>query len=231
MGRPPRNSQGGYVYHVIARGMKPKPMFRSVDDYQEFDTVLVQAVDRFEPRLLAYCVLPKHWHLILTPRKDGDLSKLMAWLTTTHSARWHTKPQRAGTGGLYKRRFLAFPVQDDLKLLDVLCFVESHPLRSGLVKSLSDWQWSSGWRRDNEKGHGNEKDRSLPLISSPPIPLPLDWSEQLRVGMPTETLDRIKHSIQRSCPYGEAGWVQKTATRLKLESTLRPRGRPRKEVT
>ena len=165
MGRPPRNSQGGYVYHVIARGMKPKPMFRSVDDYQEFDTVLVQAVDRFEPRLLAYCVLPKHWHLILTPRKDGDLSKLMAWLTTTHSARWHTKPQRAGTGGLYKRRFLAFPVQDDLKLLDVLCFVESHPLRSGLVKSLSDWQWSSGWRRDNEKGHGNEKDR---LIASCP---------------------------------------------------------------
>ena len=224
MGRPRRNSQGGYVYHIVGRGMKPRPMFRSDEDYQEFDAVLVQAVDRFEPRLLAYCVLPKHWHLLMTPRKDGDLSKLMAWLTTTHSARWHTKPRRAGTGGLYKRRFLAFPVQDDLKLLDVLRFVESHPLRSGLVESLSDWQWSSAWRR------GNEKDPSSPLLSSPPVPLPLDWSEQLKVGMPTATLDRIKHSIQRSCPYGEALWVQKTAVRLDLESTLRPRGRPRKIV-
>ena len=224
MGRPPRNSQGGYVYHIVGRGMKPKPMFRSDEDYLEFDTCLGQAVDRFEPRLLAYCLLPKHWHLVMTPRKDGDLSKLMAWLTTTHSARWHTKPRRAGTGGLYKRRFLAFPVQDDLKLLDVLRFVESHPLRAGLVESLSDWRWSSAWRR------GNEKDRSSPLLSNPPVPLPLDWSEQLKVGMPTETLERIKHCILRSCPYGEAGWVQKTAVRLDLESTLRPRGRPRKIV-
>lgn len=225
MGRPPRNSQGGYVYHIVGRGMKPKPMFLTDEDYQEFDTVLVQAVDRFEPRLLAYCVLPKHWHLVMTPRKDGDLSKFMAWLTTTHSARWHTKLRRAGTGGLYKRRFLAFPVQDDLKLLDVLRFVESHPLRSGLVESLSDWQWSSVWRRVHEKN------RSSPLLSSPPVPLLQNWCEQLRVAMPTETLERISHCIQRSCPYGEAGWVEKTAVRLDLESTLRPRGRPRKIAT
>lgn len=224
MGRPPRNSQGGYVYHIIGRGLKPKPIFRSTEDYEEFDTVLVQTVERFEPRMLAYCVLPKHWHLVLTPRKDGDLSKLMAWLTTTHSARWHTKPRRAGTGGLYKRRFLAFPVQDNLQLLDVIRFVESHPLRIGLVESVQEWQWSSAWRR------GKENDSSSPLLSMPPVPLPLDWSEQWRVEMPTETLDRIKHCIQRSCPYGDAGWVQKTAVRLDLESTLRPRGRPKKIV-
>lgn len=225
MGRPPRNSQGGYVYHIVGRGMKPKPMFRSDVDYQEFNTVLVQAVDRFEPRLLAYCVLPEHWHLVMTPRKDGDLSKLMAWLTTTHSARWHTKPRRAGTGGLYKRRFLAFPVQDDLKLLDILRFVESHPLRSGLVGSVSDWQWSSASRRTIGV------DSSLPLLSNPPISLPQDWLEQLSLKMATETIDRINRSILRSCPYGDAAWVQKTATRLKLESTLRPRGRPKKLVT
>ena len=109
MGRPLRNSQGGYVYHVIGRGLKPKPMFRSTEDYQEFDRTLAQAVDRFESRLLAFCVLPKHWHLVLIPRKDGDLSRLMAWLMTTHSARWHTKPRRSGTGGLYERRFRSFP--------------------------------------------------------------------------------------------------------------------------
>ena len=141
MGRPPRNSQGGYVYHVIARGLKPKPMFRSEEDFAEFEHTLAQAVERFEPRLLAYCVLPKHWHLVLTPRKDGDLSKLMGWLMTTHSARWHSKPRRSGTGGLYERRFRSFPVQDDVKLLDVLGFVESHPVRTGLVDSAIDWHW------------------------------------------------------------------------------------------
>ena len=148
MGRPPRNSQGGYVYHVLGRGLKPKPMFRSTEDYLDFDLALVQAVERFEPRLLAYCVMPKHWHLVLTPRKDGDLSKFMAWLTTTHSARWHTKPKRATSGGLYERRFRSFPVQDDINMLDMLRFVESNPIRMGLVEKLSDWPWSSAARRD-----------------------------------------------------------------------------------
>ena len=222
MGRPPRNSQGGYVYHVLSRGLKPKPMFRSPEDFLEFDRTLAQAVERFEFRLLAYCVLPKQWHLVLIPRKDGDLSKLMAWLTTTHSARWHTKPRRAGTGGLYERRFRSFPVQDDTKLLDVMQFVESNPIRTSVVESLDDWPWSSFVRRKNSVTPLG------PLLSSPPVPLPMDWCQQLNLEMSVEKLDEIEHCIKRSCPYGDNEWVQKTATRLNLESTLRPRGRPRK---
>jgi len=229
MGRPPRNSQGGTIYHVIGRGLKPRPIFRSEEDYQEFDTVLSQAVERLEPRLLAYCVLPKHWHLILTPRKEGDLSKLMAWLTTTHSARWHAKPRRAGTGGLYERRFRSFPVQDNLQLLDVMRFVEAHPRRTRLVDSVGDWRWSSAFRRA-KPDETSLPLLSSPLLSSPPVPLPMDWSEQLGVEMTAETLDRINHCIHRSCPYGDSAWVKKIATRLNQESTLRPRGRPRKVV-
>ncbi len=222
MGRPPRNSQGGYVYHVIGRGLKPKPIFRTEQDYHDFDTALAQAVERFEPRLLAYCVLPKHWHLVLTPRKDGDLSKFMAWLTTTHSARWHTKPKRADSGGLYERRFRSFPVQDEAPLLDILRFVESHPLRSGLVNSLQDWRWSSASRR------GRDVEAGPPKLSMPPIPFASDWGKQLTLETPTDTLNQILHCIQRSCPYGEPPWVERTAARLKLEMTLRPRGRPKK---
>lgn len=222
MGRPPRNSQGGYVYHIVGRGLRPKPMFRADADYQEFETVLAQAVQRFEPRLLAYCVLPKHWHLVLTPRKDGDLSKLMAWVTITHSARWHTKPRRAGTGGLYERRFRSFPVQDDVALLCILRFVESHAKRSGLVKAVHDWQWSSAARRTKVSAS------DAPVLSSLPVVLPSDWADQLHLEMVPETLERIKHCIERSSPFGEATWVQSIATRLNLESTLRPRGRPKK---
>jgi putative transposase len=225
MGRAPRNSQGGYVYHVIGRGLKPKPMFRSLEDYQDFDSILARAVDRFEPRLLSYCVLPKHWHLVLTPRKDGDLSKFMAWLTTTHSARWHTKPKRSDSGGLYERRFRSFPVQDNAQLLDVLRFVESHPLRSGLVETLGAWPWLSSTRRVQESVE------TWPLLSSPPVPFPADWNKQLTQEIPAETIERVCHCIQRGCPYGSADWVQKTAVRLGIESTIRTRGRPRKVAT
>lgn len=221
MGRPARNSQGGYIYHVIARGVKPKPMFRSEEDYAEFECTLAQAVERLEPRVLAYCVLPNHWHLVLTPRKDGDLSKLMGWLTTTHSARWHAKPRRSGTGGLYERRFRSFPVQDDLKLLDVLGFVESNPVRVGLVGSAIDWQWSSLPRR------GQQSESGRPMLSSPPVPLPNRWTNYVAREIPEAVLEGIRNCIKRSCPYGESAWVQKTAVRLGIETTLRPRGRPK----
>jgi putative transposase len=189
-------------------------------------SVLRESLDKFEPRLLSYCILPKHWHLVVTPRKDGDLSRLVAWLTITHAARWHSKPRRANTGGIYVRRFKSFPVQDDLALLDVLQFVESHPKRVGLVERSQDWRWSSAAARLQS---GNPAD-AIP-IASPPIPVPSDWVDCIDRAIAPEILESLKTCILRSRPYGETAWVERTAKRLGIETTLRPRGRPRKTET
>lgn len=224
MGRPPRISLGGYVYHVVCRGLQAKGIFRSDDDYEEFVTVLAEAVERFEPRVLSYCVLPKHWHLVLTPRQDGDLSKLIAWLTVTHSARWHTHPRRANTGGLYERRFRSFPVQDDASLLEIMRFIESHPKRSGLCDSVLDWKWSSATRRSIAASTDKPMDT---IVSSPPLALPNDWPRVLDQELPNEILSKVIRSIQRGCPYGDDAWMVRTAKKMALESTIRPRGRPK----
>lgn len=226
MGRPPRNSQGGYAYHVLCRGLKPRPIFRSEDDYADFELALRQAVDRFEPKLLSFCVLPKLWHMVVIPRKDGDLSKLMAWLIMTHSARWHTKPKRSDSGGLYERRFKSFPVQDDGSLLEVMRYIESQPVRVGLVERAEQWRWSSVFHRNQKDVHASE-DVNEPLVSLPPVAWPTDWGLQINEPLPDEILQRILISIDRSRPYGTASWVDRTTKRLGLESTLRARGRPR----
>ena len=59
MGRPPRDARGGMVYHVLNRANARMTIFEKPEDYQAFETVLQEAVDRFEMRLLAYCLLPK----------------------------------------------------------------------------------------------------------------------------------------------------------------------------
>jgi len=199
----------------------PKPIFRSDEDYSDFVDVLSESVERFESRILAFCALPKHWHLVVTPRQDGDLSKLVAWITITHSSRWHTKPKRAGLGGLYERRFRSFPIQDNASLLDVMHFVESHPLRSGLAIAAKDWRWSSAAMRANDQVD------ETPFLSSPPIAIPINWHDRIDLPMEREQLEKICNSIKRGAPYGDATWVQRTATRMNLESTLRPRGRPK----
>ncbi len=124
MGRPQRAAVGGYVYHVFNRANGRLPIFESEEDYEAFEQVLVAAVERTETRLLAYCVMPHHWHLVVWPREDGELSRLVGWLTLTHTQRWHAQRRSAGSGHLYQGRFKSFPIEADGHFLAVARYVE-----------------------------------------------------------------------------------------------------------
>src|SRR5690349_16171191 len=99
-------------------------------------------------RTLAYCVMPNHWHLVLWPRRDEDLSRFMAWVTLTHTQRWHAYRQSAGNGHVYQGRFKSFPVQADEHFLTVCRYVERNALRAKLVDRAEGWRWSSVGRRE-----------------------------------------------------------------------------------
>jgi len=133
MPRRPRAASGGYVYHVLNRAVGRATLFDKPTDYLAFAKVLRQAQDWLPVRLLAYCVLPNHWHLVLWPAHDGDLSEHLRWLTVTHTQRWHAHRHTAGTGPLYQGRFKSFPVQEDDHLLTVCRYVERNALRAGLL--------------------------------------------------------------------------------------------------
>ena len=113
MPRRPRIATGGLVYHVLNRRVGRLPLFDTNQDYVAFERVLEETIARTGIRLLAYCVMPNHWHLLLWPRNDEDLSESLRWLTVTHTQRWHVAHRTAGTGPLYQGRFKSFPVQTD----------------------------------------------------------------------------------------------------------------------
>ncbi|HVA51802.1 MAG TPA: transposase, partial [Pirellulales bacterium] len=62
MGRPHRSSEGGHIYHVLNRGNARMTVFDDKGDFDAFEKVLAEAVERSDTRLLAYCLLPNHWH-------------------------------------------------------------------------------------------------------------------------------------------------------------------------
>ena len=136
MGRPHRAAAGGYVYHVLNRANARMRIFEDDDDYRAFERVLAEAVERTETRLLAYCVMPNHWHLVLWPRHDGELTNFLRWMTHTHTMRWHAHHRTAGTGHVYQGRFKSFPVQTDEYLFSLLRYVERNALRAGLVTEV-----------------------------------------------------------------------------------------------
>src|SRR6188472_674637 len=146
MGRPHRAAEGGYVYHVLNRANARMTIFDDDGDYEAFETVLVEAVERTKTRLLAYCVMPNHWHLLVWPRKDGELSRFVGWLTLTHTQRWHAYRRSAGSGHVYQGRFKSFPIQQDEHFYTVARYVERNAVRANLVRRAENWRWSSFYR-------------------------------------------------------------------------------------
>src|SRR5437016_13622122 len=111
--------------------------------------------------------MPNHWHLVLWPQRDGELSEFLRWLTVTHTQRWHAHRHTAGTGPLYQGRFKSFPIQADDHLLAVCRYVERNALRAGLVPRAEQWRWGSLWHRV----HG----RDAGFLSAGPTALPARW--------------------------------------------------------
>src|SRR5947209_5319642 len=77
MGRALRAAIGGLVYHVLNRANAWQTLFDTPADYEAFEQVLAEAQDECPVPLLAYCVMPNHWHLVLAPEGDGDLCRFV----------------------------------------------------------------------------------------------------------------------------------------------------------
>ena len=217
MPRTARASAGNVVYHVTNRGDNRAKVFHKPADYQAFLALLQSACDRTPMRVLGACLMPNHFHLVLWPRKDGDLSRWMQWLLTSHVRRYHR--HRGGSGHVWQGRFKAFPIKQDRHLLIALRYVERNPLRANLVRKAADWAFSTAAMRST--------DSRPPWLADGPVPLPANWAALLnRPQTPAEEL-ALRHSLSRNAPFGDPAWQQRTAAKLGLESSLRPRGRPR----
>ena len=219
MPRQKRIAKGNLVYHVLNRANGRLKIFKKPADFAAFEKILAEALDRFDMRLCGYCIMSNHWHLVLWPRGDGDLSAFMKWLTVTHSHRWHRAHGTVGIGHLYQGRYKSFPVQDSVHYLTLLRYVESNPLRARLVKRSADWVWSSLALRTGT-------DKPLELTAGP-VPLSRRWNKRVDGFADTPT-DEIEICLQRGRPFGDDNWRSKTAKALSLESSLNPRGRPKK---
>ncbi len=223
MGRPLRTTAGGLAYHVLNRANAQARIFEKAEDYAAFERILADAVRRIKMRLLAYCVMPNHWHLVVWPREDGDLSAFVGWLSLTHTQRWHAHRRSVGLGHVYQGRFKSFLIESDDHLWTVCRYVERNALRAGLCDRAEQWRWSSAWRRTSG-------DADCQAVLCPwPITMPKDWLRRLNRAESQGELEALRRCANRSQPYGSDEWVDRVTKRFGLESVFRPRGRPRKE--
>ena len=163
--------------------------------------------------------MPNHWHFVVWPRNDGELSTWAQWLTVTHVRRWHANHHSAGTGPVYQGRFKSFPVQEDDHLLSVCRYVERNAFRADLVPAAATWRWGSLWHREHGTKHL--------LLDDWPIVRPADWTTHVEEPQTELELAGLRRCVKRGSPFGMEDWRYETAKKLGLLTTLRPRGRPR----
>lgn len=219
MPRTARASAADYCYHVLNRGNGRAQVFHKPADYQAFLQTIAAAQVRMRMRVLGYCLMPNHFHLVLRPFGDGDLGRWMQWLMTTHVQ--HYRRHYGSSGHVWEGRYKAFPSQDDDHLMTVIRYVERNALRAGLVRRAENWPHGSLHARTRKAG---------PIaLEPPPLPRIGAWVERVNQPLSEAELSAMQRCVARGTPFGTELWTKTTASRLGLESSLRPRGRPKKK--
>ena len=218
MPRTARASVGNICYHVINRGNNRAEVFHKSTDYVRFTDMLGEAVQRLPMRVLSWCLMPNNFHLVLWPYADGDLSRWMQWLMTSHVRRYHRHYD--SSGHIWQGRFKAFPIQQDEHYLTVLRYVEANALRAQLVDRAQEWPFSSLAALQHPEAY--------PFLAKGPLKHPTNWLSLVNRNQAPGDLDQIQTCVNRQRPFGSKHWISRVAKTLGLEYTLRPRGRPRK---
>jgi putative transposase len=213
------------IFHVLNRGNARDQIFDKESDYAAFEKVLLETQEQVFVRILSYCLMPNHWHLVLWPLHDGDLGRFMQRLTTTHVRRWHLHHRTVGTGHLYQGTYKSFPIEEDDHLYTVLRYVERNPVRPTLVERAEEWPWSSLWRWMHPSENEDKR-----ILCPWPLPRPNDWLTRVNRALTKKDVEAVRTSVVRGRPFGSDAWQESTAKQLGLESTFRGRGRPRKAI-
>ncbi len=189
MPRVARVIAANQVYHVLNRGNGRAEVFRKAADFEVFVDLIGEAKERYPVKVIAYCLMSNHFHLLVRPERGEDLSKWMQWLMTSHVRRYH------GTSGhLWQGRFKSSLVQDDDHLLTVARYVEGNPVQIKMVSSAREWPWSS--HRENL----GEAERTL--TDEGLVEFPSDWSNHVDTPITGRELNRLTLSLHRQIPFG-----------------------------
>lgn len=176
------------VLHVFNRSVRGTRLFEDPGDYQDFERILSEAIRRTGMRLLAYCLMPTHWHLVVWPSELGQLPRFMHWVSSTHAKRWQIHKHQVGTGGLYQHRYRAIPVRTKTYFLTVCRYVERNALAAGLVERAEEWPWSSVGARRN--------DSHAVQLAEWPEPRPQNWLLLVNTPQNDAEVMRVRNSVE-----------------------------------
>jgi putative transposase len=226
MARLPRLTVAGYPHHVILRGNNRQAIFVDDQDRQDLLAMLAEYAAVEQVDVHAYVLMDNHLHLLLTPRKDGGMPRLMQALGRRYVRQFNRRHGRSGT--LWEGRYRATLIESERYLLACMVYIDLNPVRAGMVAQARDHPWSS-------HGHhiGIRQDRWItphPLywaLGNTPFAREAAYAALVAAGLQATDLKSLTDSALKAWALGSEEFVtalqRQTGRRVQAAKPGRPR--------
>jgi putative transposase len=205
----------GFPHHLTQRGSRRQQTFFNDGDYRHFRSLLVKGKRKFDVRILAWCLMPNHVHLVVVPAHESSLSRFCADVHRRYAARINTR--KGWRGHLWQERFHSF-VMDEAHLLAAVRYVELNPVRAGLCHHASQWPWSSV--HAHLAGRSDDVTSAEPMLERIP-----DWAQYLRGANAAPIEQRLRQHARSGRPAGDEAFIARLQNLTGCNLTRRKPGR------
>jgi putative transposase len=207
-----------YPHHVTQRGNRRQKVFFCDDNYVAYITLMAEAKERAQVEVWAYCLMPNHVHLVVTPETESGLRQFFGEAHRHYTRRINFR--EGWRGYLWQGRFQSF-VMDEQHLLAAVRYVELNPVRAGLARTASAWRWSSA--SAHLAGGNDEFVKVAPMLSRIS-----NWSDYLKEEDTLENLQAIRSHTTTGRPLGNDLFLDALEARLGRKLRKRRPGPKRK---
>lgn len=128
-------------YHVLNRGNEKKPIFFEAENYLYFLKQPGKYLRLSDTILIAYCLMPNHFHLLIREIKENSLAKCLHALQTSYAKAVNKKYGRSGH--LFQDTYQKIVIEDDAYLVYLSRYIHLNPVMAGLVSLPEEWEYSS----------------------------------------------------------------------------------------
>ena len=188
-------------HHVVHRGNHRQQVFFCDEDRLEYLRILSDSLPKYGVRIISYCLMKNHVHLITVPQRENSLAGLFRRALMLYSR--YVNERHGWIGHLWQGRYFSSPL-DPPYLYNAVRYVERNPVRAGLVEKPWEYRWSSALFRLTARRNSNILQRYSPLED-----MVTDWRSYLELELPDITLGRLRRSTKAGTPMGSEEFLQR----------------------
>ena len=229
MARLPRLSLAGYPHLILQRGNNGQTVFTSATDYEMVLNLLADNSRKFNVDINAYALLPDHFYILATPQSVDGLPLMMQAIGRSYVRWFNNLHGRSGT--LWDGRYKSTVIDADRDLLDVMVYMDTSPVRAGLVAQAADYVWNShaffigqGVMRRLDKHL--EPHAAYWELGNTPFAREMKYAELVKGGIGSSRQSEIRDAILKGWVHGTPSFVTKVQELTERRVIKKSAGRP-----